>query len=513
MQLTLWSLPSIAALIVAIHTFLRVRSMHAAPGRTGAECLALCVAVSSAGQLIGSLTTDLDLKLLAEHLHYGGLALLPAAWFSFSYSLVRRRPMPRALVAAILAVPVITVLLMFTSSSNTLTWVDPQLVLAPDGFVGWISGHGPWMLVQIGYGHTLAFAATVILLFELSGSPMLARPLWAVLGAWAIVAAFNLLYIAPFNPWPWFDGSVLGFAIAAVILDRGLLKVGLLESNPMLRREVVEQLSDAVVIVDRAGRILDLNPAGASLLGLGIDQALQADIASRLRTPLLDNLLSGTGGVVTVDDRFYDVKSTVLRSNGETVVELALVFRDVTEQLRNKEHLERLTAELEKAANTDSLTQLANRRYFRARLESEIANVKRHGSPLSVLLFDLDNFKNVNDSYGHDVGDRVLQVIGNITLDFKRVPDVAARLGGEEFALLLPSTDISGALHVAQRLRQTIQDHVISDRHNNPIRVTVSIGVATVNPERPNSDRTLTDADRALYRAKHAGRNRVCTPD
>ena len=130
-----------------------------------------------------------------------------------------------------------------------------------------------------------------------------------------------------------------------------------------------------------------------------------------------------------------------------------------------------------------------------------------------MVLFDLDHFKRVNDSFGHDVGDRVLQVIGHIALEFKRGADVAARLGGEEFALLLPNTDLAGAVRVAQRLRQTVEEHVISDRNHNPIRVTVSIGVAAVNVERPNSDRTLTDADRALYRAKRAGRNCVCTTD
>ncbi|NJN53134.1 MAG: diguanylate cyclase, partial [Gammaproteobacteria bacterium] len=420
--------------------------------------------------------------------------------------------MNRALTAALAVIPIITVVLCLTSGSQAYLWIDPALFVADDGFIGWQAGYGPWMFVQIIYGHSLAFAATVIVLFELSASSTMRRPLWAVASAWAIVALCNGLYLAPFNPWPWFDLTVLGFAVAIAILNRRLLQPGLLEVNPMLRREVVEQLSDAVVIADHSGQILDLNPAAASLLGLGLDQALRTNIESRLSTPMLDSLLNGTSGVVSVEDRFYDVKSTVLRSNGDFVVEVALVFRDVTEQLKTHERLERLTAEFEKAANTDSLTQLSNRRYFRQRLEAEISHVERHRTELSVLLLDLDQFKRVNDTYGHDVGDRVLQVIGNIISEFKRVADVAARLGGEEFALLLPSTDLEGAVRVAQRLRKTIEEHVISDRNRNPIRVTVSIGVATASAEKPSSDRTLTEADRALYRAKHAGRNRVCTP-
>ncbi len=513
MQLTLWSLPSLAALVLAAHVFAHLAKLRPVPGRFGAQSLAVCVAVSSLGQFIGTLSTDLGIKTFAEQLHYGGLALLPAAWFAFAYAMIRRRRMTRPMLMLVAALPVTTLILILTSGWHQWMWLQRSLEVAHNGFVMLKSAYGPWMFVQILYGHTLAFAATVVLLFELSASPMLRRPMWAVACAWAVVALGNGFYFAPFNPWPWFDPTVLGFAIATVILNRGVLQSGLLESHPMLRREVVEQLSDAVVIVDRDGRILDLNPAAASLLGLSLDEALRVNIASRLVTPLLDRLLTGAGGVVTVDNRFFDVKSTVLRSDGDRVIELALVFRDVTEQLKTREHLERVSAELEKAANTDSLTQLSNRRYFRQRLDAEIANVERHRTPLSVVLFDLDHFKRVNDTYGHDVGDRVLQVIGNITTGFKRGADVAARLGGEEFALLLPHTDLAGAVKVAQRLRRTIEEHVISDRNHNPIRVTVSVGVASVTPERPSSDRTLTEADRALYRAKNAGRNRVCTPE
>jgi diguanylate cyclase (GGDEF)-like protein/PAS domain S-box-containing protein len=512
MQLTLWSLPPLAVLIVAGITHPRVRALNAVPGRDGLEALVLCVGAASAAQLFATFFADLDIKMIAAKVQYVGMALLPVAWFVFSVSLVRRRSVRSTAIVALAAIPLATIALALSNEGHHWIWPSTTLTAAPDGFIGATFGYGFAYQIQILYGHSLGFAGTVILLFELAASPMLRRTMWAVVCTWLAVALCNFIYLSPFNPWPWFDPTMLGFAFAALFLDRGLLQVGLLEANPMLRREVVEQLSDAVVIVDRKGHILDLNPAAASLLGLGLAQALRTNISTCLATPMMPKLLLGEDGVVSASDRFYDVKSTVLRSDGPVPVELALVFRDVTEPLRTRERLERVTAELEKAANTDSLTQLSNRRYFRTRLESEIANVERHRTPLSVLLFDLDNFKRVNDTYGHDVGDRVLQVIGNITMEFKRGPDVAARLGGEEFALLLPNTDLAGAVKVAQRLRQTIAEHVISDRNHNPIQVTVSVGVATVSPERPNSDRTLTEADRALYRAKNAGRNCVCTP-
>ncbi len=118
---------------------------------------------------------------------------------------------------------------------------------------------------------------------------------------------------------------------------------------------------------------------------------------------------------------------------------------------------------MERLAHTDFLTRLANRRYFMQRLTEETERVKRGNQPMSVLLLDMDSFKSVNDTHGHDIGDRVLQVIASVTQEVKRVSDVAARIGGEEFAMLLPDTDREGAIKLAQRLRRTINEQMIAD--------------------------------------------------
>jgi diguanylate cyclase (GGDEF)-like protein len=125
----------------------------------------------------------------------------------------------------------------------------------------------------------------------------------------------------------------------------------------------------------------------------------------------------------------------------------------------------------------------------------------------------MDFFKRVNDTYGHAIGDRVLQVIASVTLEVKRISDIAARIGGEEFAMLLPDTDQQGAIKVAQRLRRTISEQIIADEDGRPIRVTASIGVATMSGTDRGLDQILTHADHALYRAKDAGRNMVCTTE
>ncbi|CAN0508600.1 unnamed protein product, partial [Scytosiphon promiscuus] len=131
-------------------------------------------------------------------------------------------------------------------------------------------------------------------------------------------------------------------------------------------------------------------------------------------------------------------------------------------------------------AHTDSLTNMFNRRYFMQRLNEEFERVRRHDSTLSVLIFDLDHFKNVNDTYGHDIGDAVLVAVSSVANRIKRVTDVACRLGGEEFALLLPETDKAGAIKMAHRLRQGIETYPYAELIKKPLQVTASVGAATI---------------------------------
>ena len=161
-------------------------------------------------------------------------------------------------------------------------------------------------------------------------------------------------------------------------------------------------------------------------------------------------------------------------------------------------------------AHTDALTNLFNRRYFMQRLGEELERVKRHPGYLSVLILDLDHFKKINDTFGHDAGDAVLEAVATVANQVKRVTDVACRLGGEEFALLLPETDKQGAIKMAQRLREGIERYPYSDLLSLPLQVTASIGVSTISDTTPESDNILKIADRALYDAKENGRNMVC---
>jgi len=187
-----------------------------------------------------------------------------------------------------------------------------------------------------------------------------------------------------------------------------------------------------------------------------------------------------------------------------------IIEKEKIQQLVQQLEIERNTAQLNSI--TDSLTGLANRRYFDEALTTEFYRLQRSGSILSLIMLDIDYFKNFNDTYGHLAGDDCLRQIGNLFKTIiKRIPDIVARYGGEEFVVILPETDDKGAKALAQRIRKAVEELAIPHSGSNISEyVTVSIGVVTVNIEGLNSpEQVVTLADNALYCAKEGGRNRV----
>lgn len=185
------------------------------------------------------------------------------------------------------------------------------------------------------------------------------------------------------------------------------------------------------------------------------------------------------------------------------------------ELTREREEVRRASTELaitnrrlQRLALTDSLTLLPNRRYGMDRLEQEWAASKRNGRPLCCMLIDLDHFKRINDSYGHDVGDLALKQAATTLKEFSRSQDLISRVGGEEFLVICPDTDIKAAIQYAERIRKTFEA-VSFKVGNTDCKMTVSIGVAERNHALDDFSKLLKVADLALYQAKQKGRNRV----
>jgi len=186
-----------------------------------------------------------------------------------------------------------------------------------------------------------------------------------------------------------------------------------------------------------------------------------------------------------------------------TIVKLRIKHQiQIINQLRTIRHLSMI----------DTLTEIANRRSFDARLRSEWARAIRENAPISMLLIDVDHFKDYNDTYGHQQGDVALQTIAKLFAQkFKRPGDFLARWGGEEFAGLLSNTDMQGGLMLGEEIRVGVEGLVIPCADGSSTKMTISVGVNTQVPTQDSSiDAFISCSDKALYAAKSAGRNRVC---
>jgi diguanylate cyclase (GGDEF)-like protein len=163
---------------------------------------------------------------------------------------------------------------------------------------------------------------------------------------------------------------------------------------------------------------------------------------------------------------------------------------------------------LEELATTDGLTGCYNKRHFTEQLKSKLGAAERFGRKLSLIIADIDHFKIVNDTYGHATGDVVIKELGAILVRLKRETDIVARFGGEEFCLLCEETDATGGIHLAERVRQELE-RTTFETELGQLKVTCSLGVATYPEQAKNREGLFEASDRALYKAKHEGRNRV----
>lgn len=210
----------------------------------------------------------------------------------------------------------------------------------------------------------------------------------------------------------------------------------------------------------------------------------------------------------TADYMFQNTTFIPLMSSTGEVTHLCLIVYDVTDNAVHKLDLEKANEELAILSQTDGLTKLFNRTHWERCLQAEYKRWTRSNHASCLVMIDIDHFKQVNDSYGHLVGDEVIRHLAGVIKDHVRETDISGRYGGEEFAILLADTDIDNAQIFAERLRKEIEDAVV--KHNDiDVKYTISLGLAEVDPTIKNYEAWIECADAALYRSKQGGRNKI----
>ncbi|HYN89311.1 MAG TPA: diguanylate cyclase, partial [Ardenticatenaceae bacterium] len=349
--------------------------------------------------------------------------------------------------------------------------------------------------------------------------------LLGVIVPWAV----NAMSLVGLNPFPNLDPTPFAFTLTGLFLAYSLLRYRLLDIVPVARGTLIEHMSDGVLVLDARGRLVDINPAaepmiardGRSPIGQPVESLLSAwpDLLARSREGR-----EGHSEIVLDEEGRYhlDVRIVPLHDRRGRLTGQLLVLRDVTETRQGHLELQRaheqlqaqlaeieaLQARLREQAIRDPLTGLFNRRYLEETLERELAKAARGTQPVSLAMMDIDFFKQLNDRFGHQAGDRVLQALAALLLADTRRGDVVSRYGGEEFVVVLPGASAAEARQRAEAWRAAFEALVVP-HESHGLQATVSVGVATFPLHGTGAPQLLHAADTALYKAKAAGRNRV----
>lgn len=461
------------------------------------------------------------------------IPFVPFLWLDFSIRLGkagRGISLPGAI--AVLFMPVLTIVFVFSDRLMPLIWKRIEFFVI-DGFVISRRSHGLWWYIFAAYTYLTVLAGFIVAIraFALSRRYYRKRYLW-LLVSFLVPAATNLVFI--FRPVPGLvkDFTPISYAVGGICFFVALYRLDSFSVVPFARDFIVERMSAGVLVFDGDLRVLDANAAALRALNAGENliggRALAGESSENrpslvsvfegagenlvdLPAELLAAVAQGRKGVFERRDesgvRRYAVEPVAIEPRSGLARKGTLVVIHDETEIRD------LLAQVEGLARKDPLTGLSNRRGFMEAAEARFSSALRYGEPISVAMFDLDRFKLLNDEHGHAAGDRALQGFAGVLVEDLRGSDVAGRIGGEEFALVLPRTDAAGALVVCERIRRDYAALRFRDDRGLEYRGTVSVGIASVPEATGSLEGLLESADRSLYRAKGEGRDRVVCGD
>jgi diguanylate cyclase (GGDEF)-like protein/PAS domain S-box-containing protein len=389
---------------------------------------------------------------------------------------------------------------------------------------------GPLYWFNVVYSYALLLACMVLLVRAfVRGAPLFRTQLAAfILGA-AVPWTGNIITISGLVPLPGLDVTPLAFGLSGAVFYYALFRQRGFDLLPVARSRLIEEISDGLLVLDASFRVLDLNRAAEHILGIRAadvvarnasaafpELAQMEETSAHLESEYHAELQGAADG-----GRYYDIKLTPLR-NRQSLSGFLVLFRDISvsrhadDELRqtNRElksrlrEIESLHKKLRSQATRDPLTNLYNRRYLEEILEKEIARAARKGTPVSVIMMDADKFKRINDIYGHKAGDQALQTLARIIQIHIRRSDIACRYGGEEFVIVMPSTDTVIARGRAEEIRKDFEEKEIFGP-GTAGRTSLSIGIAAYPTAGSTGEDVLDAADQAMYAAKMSGGNRI----
>jgi diguanylate cyclase (GGDEF)-like protein/PAS domain S-box-containing protein len=457
----------------------------------------------SVGYLLEYTSTDLSTKLFTYNIQYLGIASIPIMflWFTLKYTR-RDNWMNTRRLLLLLIIPIITILMVWTKDFHSMMYSN--VTLAGDNTFSYVKAdYGPWFWIFFAYDYLLVMVSVVLLIVKLFSYPRLY--LHQVISIVIIIGApitASLLYVFRAVPvLPYVDWSAPAFAISAIGMTYAIFRQRLLDILPVARDSAIEMLNDGYIVLDEQDCILDLNRTMQTIIGMPaadlIGKPLPDIILKQLNLNTSQAAKNEVSLAVQGELRYYRVHASPLKKTPEKKEGCILLFYDITE---NKQFEQKLTA----MATHDYLTGLPNRILLEDRFEVALARAKRNSNKFAVMICDIDDFKNVNDTLGHITGDKLLKSITTRLNKTMRGGDTLARAGGDEFVILLSEISTEEeTVTVARRIETAFNKPFTIDA--NEIYTSFSIGIAIYPDNGKKIWALLNKADSAMYRVKNKG--------
>lgn len=484
---------------------------RATPAAGPLTWLLLACMVYSLGYAFELASSSLQNMLFWSSVQYLGISFIPSLWLVFILVYSGKEAWLTPIASAVLfALSGMTLVLHWTDSLHHLYYAQASVdKTGPFPVLAFVKG--PWYWVHQAYTNFALLAGTLLLLNRSLRSSQAYRPQTAVVLLGSVLPwLVYLAYLAGLSPHH-IDLSPFGLAVSGPLFAWGILRYKLLDLVPIAKESVFAGMRDGAVVVDLQNRLADFNPAAERIFPvlsrMSVGQPLREALAG---LEALDDLLK-EGGPPEVEiqvghdpsRQYYQARMSEVRNRTGKARGRTIVFSETTAQVLLLQKLQRL-------ASVDDLTGAYNRRHFMELGRNEVARAKRYGRAMSVIIIDLDHFKRVNDTWGHEAGDVALKEAIRIFKKGLRTSDLLGRHGGEEFAVLLPETPPGQAAMVAERLREMLAQTPISIPGGLTLTLTASFGVAGMERFTEDTiDFLIRSADQAMYEAKAAGRSCV----
>ncbi len=524
-QLTPYSIPLLLSALLGGGVSFSAWKRRNTPGAVPLFWLAVSTASWAIFNTMELASPDINQKVLFLNIEYIFIVSIPVFWvllaldysgLSVGYYSSRQR------LAILSIVPAVTLALVWTNQWHGLMRSEVAMNITGP-FLRLQKTYGPWFWIHTAYSYALiAFGSLVIGHTVFTPSRIYRSQAVILMAGAAIPLIANVAYLLyRGDAFLGFDITVPAMAASGMLFEIGIAKTGLMSISRIAREYVLDEIDNAVIITDAENRILDLNLAAQSLLGTSMSKSVGQDIsgvfrpAEELQNPehtALNQLLTRPLGplvsisaeiplIVQGEQRFYDIRISPVSTEGKTPRGKLITAKDISNHKRTYQTLEHLQHELKEQAIHDPLTGLYNRRGLAESLLKNIEAYKETSTSVSVVMTDINGFKEVNDHYGHYTGDQVLKQIAGILQELCRPSGIAARYGGDEFVLVIPDSQIK-----SQEISSKIKDAIEKWNDGNSLiqmPITMAIGVARFFPDSSTPvEACLRKADSLMYQNK-----------